>query len=518
MKTLLMVIVVSVFIILNIHLAFADTSKSTITVNDTQYQVVFNTVNSTINTILPDLHSYFQNSLDMNITSNKQYNGSMTLTLTKDAVANVFCIARDNVDAYLQNNHDFFAIAGNNYENLKTSTAGDKASFTFDVQAGSKNATIINQFVGMPVAQAVDFKGIPDAGIYRPNQQVIFNGTLVDNCGRHLGAEKIYFTTEQLNMTKQVMSDSKGKFSVNFTIPENIKSGDYESKIEMYSKNNLSGVQILYLVIEKEGESNIPFLFTTDFGSFEIPYHSDHAEVLDVTQYFIGNSISVQYYATQNDTMEILFPKTLMALVSENVGTTMVTNGYQDFYNFPERTDLEHRIFDIPVHKGKNFIDISIPKEGNHAVYNNAGLQAVMVNQKLYPIAYNITNGIIQNLVVDTFHKKIRVETIGGIGGGHLHLELPRNILDSVQENQDKKFSLTNTMIVEGLPSSTKSINYIESNTTEKLRVLEIDFPQHQSFTDIQGTIASPEFPFAVPILLIGIVSVIGFYRIKSGK
>jgi len=523
MKTLHLSITYSIMIfaailISGIGFAFADTSKSIITVNDTQYQIVFNTVNSTVNTILPDLHSYMRNSLDMNITSDKQYNGSMTLTLTKDAVANVFCIRRDSVDIYLQNNQAFFAIIGNNYESLRTSTSNDNVSLTFDVRAGSKNATIVNQFVGMGVAQLVDFKGIAEAGIYRPNQNVVFNGTLVDDCGRHLGVEKIYLTAEQLNVTKEVMSDSKGKFSINFTIPENVKSGNYKSKIEMYSKNNLSGSQMLYLVIEKERETNIPFLFKTDFGSFEIRYHFDHGEILDVSQYFIGDSISVQYFATQNGTMEILFPKALMALVSENVGTTMVTTAHQDFYNFPERMDLENRIFDIPVYKGRNFIDISIPKEGSHAVYNNAGLQAVMVGEKLYPIPYNITDGIIQNLLVDTFHKQIRVEIIGAQGGGHLHIKLPRYILDSVQENHDKKFSLTDTMIVDGLPSGTKSIDYIESNTTEKSRALEINFPQHRSFIDIQGTTVIPEFPFAIPVLLISILSIIVFYRIRFRK
>src|SRR5437899_518882 len=161
MKILLMIIATFlVFITLNINSAFADTSKSIITVNDTQYQIVFNTVNSTVNTILPDLHSYMRNSLDMNITSDKQYNGSMTLTLTKNAVANVFCIRRDSVDNYLQNNQAFFAIVDNNYENLRTSTTDDHVSFTFDVQAGSKNATIANQFIGMGVAQLVDLQVI----------------------------------------------------------------------------------------------------------------------------------------------------------------------------------------------------------------------------------------------------------------------------------------------------------------------------------------------------------------------
>ncbi|MBI3622870.1 hypothetical protein HY212_02195 [Candidatus Pacearchaeota archaeon] len=520
MKTLhLSIVIVLVMIGLGSNTAFAEMSKSVITVNDTQYEIDYNTVHSTINTILPNLHSYFRNSLDMNITSDKQYNGTMTLTLTKDAIANVFCITRDDVDNYLQNYQDFYVLVDNNYEKFTTSSTGDKVSLSFDIQAGSKNATIVNQFVGMAVSTAIDFKGIPEVGIYKPDQKIAFNGILADTCGRHLGEEKIYFTAEQLNVTKQVTSDSKGKFSINFTIPENTESGHYKSKIEMYSKNNLSGINTIYLIIEKNGESNIPFLFKTDFGSFEIPYHLDHGEIIDVNQYFVENSISVQYYATQNGIMEILFPKTLIDLVSGNIGTTTVITGNQDIANFPERTDSEnHRIFDIPVYTGRNFIDISISREGDHPAYSNSGLQALVVGDKLYPVSYNITGGSIRNLGADIFHKRIRVETFGAQGGGHLHLELPRNIFDSIQDGQDKKFVVTNTLIVNGLPSSTKSVDYTESNTTEKSRMLEIHFPQYQSFTEIQGTTIIPEFPFVIPILLFGIISTIVFYRMKFRK
>jgi len=519
MKTLhLAIIVILVIIGLGSNTAFAEISKSVITVNDTQFEIAFNTVNSTVDTILPYLNSYTVNSLNMNITSDKQYNGSVTLTLTKDAVSNIFCIQKFDVYNYLKNYPLFFALIDSNHENLRTAITGDKVSLTFDVQAGSKNANIINEVVGMQMPPLVDFKGIPQVDIYRPDQHVIFNGTLVDDCGRHLGEEKIYFTAEQLNVTKQVTSDSKGKFSINFTIPENTESGHYKSKIEMYSKN-LSGANTLYLIVEKNNESNIPFLLNTDFGSFEIPYHFDYGEIIDINQYFVGNSISVQYYATQNGTMEILFPKTLIDLVSGNVGTITVTTGNQDISNFPERTDSEnHRIFDIPVYKGRNFIDISVSKEGGHHAYNNSGLQALVVGDKLYPVPYSITGGVIQNLGADTFHKRIRVDTFGAQGGGHLHLELPRNILDSIQDDKDKKFVVTNTLLVNGLPSSTKSIDYTESNTTEKSRVLEINFPQYQSFTEIQGTTIIPEFPFVIPIFLFGIISTIVFYRMKFRK
>ncbi len=512
----LTIMIILIAIGLYYNTAFAEISKSVITVNDTQYEIAFNTVNSTVDTILPYLNSYSVNSIAMNLTSEKLYNGSVTITLTKDAVANIFCIPKFDVDNYLKNNSSIFALVDGIEEHPRISSTGDMVSITFDVQAGSKNAIITNGFVGMAVEPLVYFKGIPEVDTYRPDQHVIFNGTLVDACSRHLGVEKIYYTAEQLNVTKQVMSDSKGKFSMNFTIPENAKSGHYKSKIEMYSKD-LSGASTVYLIVEKQGESNIPFLLKTDFGSFEIPYHFDHGEVIDVNQDFIENSLSVEYYATQNGTMEILFPKTLMDLVSANVGSTTVTSGSLHLDKFQEKLDSQNRIFDIPVFEGKNFINIYVTKGDTDAVYNNAGLQALTVDNTLYPVPYNITGGIIQNFYANSYFKRITMDIIGANGGGHLHLELPRNILDSIQNGKDARFLVTDTLIINGLQADTKSVYYTESQTNNT-RTLDIDFPQGRSFVEIKGTQIVPEFPFAIPILLISIITSIAFYRIRGRK
>ena len=158
-------------------------------------------------------------------------------------------------------------------------------------------------------------------------------------------------------------------------------------------------------------------------------------------------------------------------------------------------------------------------QQDGHPAYDNSGLHVLLVGNKLYPIPYAITGGIIQSLGSDIFHKKIQVEIIGAPpGGGHLRLELPRNIFDSTQDGHDKNFVVTTTLINSDRLTVIKPIGYSESNTTTKSRVLEIDFPQYQSITDIQGTTIIPEFPFAVPRLLIGIVSVIAFYRMKFQK
>ncbi|MGI0087848.1 MAG: hypothetical protein ACREBI_07785 [Nitrosotalea sp.] len=262
MKTLhLAIIVISGIISSGVGFASADVEKSTITVNDTQYEIDSSSTHSTINTISANLHSYVYNSLDMNITSDKQYDGSLTLTLTKDAVANVFCITRSDVDNYLKSGNAFDVAVDNNPENFTASYTNNETSLTFDIPKGSQNATIFNEFVGMAVSPLVYFKGIPQTGAYSSGQDVTFNGTLVDACGRHLGMEKVYFTAQQLNVTKEVTSDAKGKLSINFTIPANTESGNYTSKIEMYQYGlayPLSGVETLYLNVKTNSVHTVP--------------------------------------------------------------------------------------------------------------------------------------------------------------------------------------------------------------------------------------------------------------------
>ncbi|MGI0088000.1 MAG: hypothetical protein ACREBI_08600, partial [Nitrosotalea sp.] len=59
---------------------------------------------------------------------------------------------------------------------------------------------------------------------------------------------------------------------------------------------------------------------------------------------------------------------------------------------------------------------------------------------------------------------------------------------------------------------------YHESQTSNNTRTLEIDFENGTNVMYIYGTYLVPEFPFAVPVLLIGIASMIVFYKIKIGK
>ncbi len=455
-------------------------------------------------------------SLVLDMSSDKVQNGSMALSMSQEQINALFGRG-PRCEIHSPFNQLYLLVDGR--ESDYKITADKYISMKFDIPAGSEEVEIIGTGI-ISQGDGPQIKGIPESDIYRPGQQVQWNGTLEDYCDNVISDAIIYLDVKNIaSLSQNVTTDSLGRFTINFTIPQDSESGRYKATL-LGIKQNLNAMWSSTLLVQKNGESNIPFLFNTDFGSFEIPYHFDHGEIVDVSQYFAGNSMSIRYYATQNGTMEVLFPKTLVDLVSGNVGTITIRTGDKYIDNFPEHTDSEnHRIFDIPVYKGRNFIDISMHQEGGHPTYNNSGLHVLLVGDKLYPVPYAITGGIIQNLGADIFHKKIQVETIGAPpGGGHLRLELPRNIFDSIQDGQDKKFVVTNTLIINGLLTGTKSISYTESNTTSKSRVLEINFPQYQSITDIQGTTVVPEFPFAVPVMLVGIVSVIAFHRMRFRK
>ena len=504
-------IICGIITILNTDFAFAEKTTSSFDVNGNK--INYTSTNANITGVKFDPQSV---SLVLDISSDKVQNGSMTLIMSQEQINALF---GKGPECQIVPPYNQLYLLVDGQESDYKITADKYISMKFGIPAGSEQLEIIGGWI-IGQGNGPQIKGIPESDIYRPGQQVTWNGVFKDYCGNVISNATVYLDVKNItSLSQNVTTDSLGRFTINFTIPQDSQSGRYKATL-LGIKQNLNAMWTSTLLVQKNGESNIPFLFNTDFGSFEIPYHFDHGEIVDVSQYFAGNSMSVRYYATQNGTMEILFPKTLVDLVSGNVGTITIRTGDKFIENFPEHTDSEnHRIFDIPVYVGRNFIDISMHQEGGHPAYNNSGLHVLLAGGKLYPVPYSITGGIIQNLGVDVFHKEIQVEITGEPpGGGHLYLELPRNIIDSIQDGHDKRFVVTNKLINNDPPSAnTKLIGYTESNTTAKSRVLELDFPQYQSITYIEGTTIIPEFPFAIPVLLVGIISILVFYRVKLG-
>jgi hypothetical protein len=143
------------------------------------------------------------------------------------------------------------------------------------------------------------------------------------------------------------------------------------------------------------------------------------------------------------------------------------------------------------------------------------GLKPLSIDSKLYPVPYNITGGIIQNFYADSLTKKLTIEVIGGVNGGHLQLQLSRKIMDSIQGDKDTKFVVNSASVND---TNKKQLDYVETQTNTETRTLEINFPQNSSNIDITGTMIVPEFPLPAITLAISLGSLLAFYRIKLRK
>jgi len=143
------------------------------------------------------------------------------------------------------------------------------------------------------------------------------------------------------------------------------------------------------------------------------------------------------------------------------------------------------------------------------------GLKPLSIGSKLYPVPYNITGGIIQEFYANSFTKKLTIEVIGGVNGGHLQLQLSRKIMDSIQGGNDTKFVVNIEPVGD---VNKKQLDYVETQTSTETRTLEINFPQDRSSIEITGTTIVPEFPLPAITLAISLGSLLAFYRIKLRK
>src|SRR6185312_5128133 len=143
------------------------------------------------------------------------------------------------------------------------------------------------------------------------------------------------------------------------------------------------------------------------------------------------------------------------------------------------------------------------------------GLKPLDIDGNLYPVPYNITGGIIQEFYADSFTKKLTIEVIGGINGGHLQLQLSRKIMDSIQYGNDTRFVITSGTIAD---ENKKQLDYVETQTDPEPRTLQITFPPNQTNMEITGTMIVPEFPLPVILLTISLGSILAFCGIKLRK
>jgi hypothetical protein len=104
----------------------------------------------------------------------------------------------------------------------------------------------------------------------------------------------------------------------------------------------------------------------------------------------------------------------------------------------------------------------------------------VMINNKTYPIKYNITGGKLLGIVADNDRTNLVIIMAPDGSGGKLVIEIPRNVLDAKAiENDDTKFEIK---------IDDNGVDYKEIGNSDKARILEINFNKDNRIIEITGS------------------------------
>ena len=126
--------------------------------------------------------------------------------------------------------------------------------------------------------------------------------------------------------------------------------------------------------------------------------------------------------------------------------------------------------------QNQNVSSANITSADANALYN------LKFGEKAYPVVFNIRGGILDNMSVDGDQAKLLVSINASMNRGELRIELPRNLIDSkTPSDTDKPFLVYEDDI-------DREMSFVESNTTEKARVLVIAFNNEDDTIQIQGT------------------------------
>src|SRR5438094_461755 len=157
-----------------------------------------------------------------------------------------------------------------------------------------------------------------------------------------------------------------------------------------------------------------------------------------------------------------------------------------------------------------------------HPIQYISGPYKLMIGEKIWTINYMLNDGILDSINADVEKKSLTLHIVKAINGAQLGIDLPRKLIDAKSNNYDGNF----VILMRPGKADFRQENYTETETNSDLRILVINAtmdpncgnPTGEWDIKIIGTRIAPEFPFAIPILLISIASLVVFYRMKISK
>ncbi|HXG06753.1 MAG TPA: PEFG-CTERM sorting domain-containing protein [Nitrososphaera sp.] len=127
------------------------------------------------------------------------------------------------------------------------------------------------------------------------------------------------------------------------------------------------------------------------------------------------------------------------------------------------------------------------------------------VDGDVYPIEYKLSSGTINNMFLRTSEDKL-VINVGAPERGQLTISLPREVIDSIEDGEDVEYVVT----IEDQAGNIIIADAEETENTDEVRTLVIDYPAGSARIEIQGTQVVPEFnTIAAIVLAVAIVGII---------
>jgi hypothetical protein len=140
-------------------------------------------------------------------------------------------------------------------------------------------------------------------------------------------------------------------------------------------------------------------------------------------------------------------------------------------------------------------LNVSIREGYFPADYDNWAVETISVDNTGYAVRYKIDEDVrVRTIAIDIPQKSVVIEIANAKPDSELTIELPRDLIDSVLDNDaDKSFLVTQS----GANSDRNPLQHEEILVNDQVRVLTIDLDGDTALVQIRGTQIVPEFdPF----------------------
>jgi hypothetical protein len=262
-----------------------------------------------------------------------------------------------------------------------------------------------------------------------------------------------------------------------------------------------------FTVVESTNKQET-FPLTVGASTYDIEYSITGGRLIGLVADKDVATITAVIYSTDDGNLQIKLPTSIFDEYL-SAGTADEFSVFTD--GVPADVDIttteDHNILSINFEEGTETIDIVLPQ----TVPGLWKTEQLGIDDSNYPIRYAITSGQVESMFVDLPARALMI-TVNSNDVGQLTIELPRNIIDSRQDNNvDVRYQVFVGRLTENegvLPAT-----FQEIEKTDQKRVLVIDYPadsEYPSLIVIDGTHVIPEFAsLVVPLMAASIVGTI---------